>query len=327
MFRSKYWLRGLFLLLISGIVFLFLSLFGSSSNFVSYRSLSFSKTDETVIMDESVAIDLYNSVRVICIILTMEKNLATKTSAVNNTWAKRCNKHYFIMTTDLHTPDIINSEYPDNRSYLMHKIRSAFEFVHDNHMDDIDWVFKADDDTYAIIENLRFLLSHYDAKKPGYIGFIFDKFINNGFMSGGAGYVISRHSLRQLVQSGIRENTCPFLTQNTSTHLGEDRAIAQCLEIHNVPRLKSRDVFGRDTFHPYPVELHFFGGLPGTLFTWCKEPAVEGRNCCSQFAISFHYTNPRSILLMDHLLYKTSVYGRTLPKQIGRLMQVGQNRP
>ncbi|KAK3596041.1 hypothetical protein CHS0354_032566 [Potamilus streckersoni] len=327
MFSSKLWRRGLFFLLITGFVVLYVSLFGSSYTFLPVRPLSVSKTDETVIMDENIAIDLYNSVRVICIILSMEKNLDTKTSAVNTTWANRCNKHYFIMTTELRTPDIINSEYPDNRSYLMHKVRSAFAFVHDKHMEDIDWVFKADDDTYAIIENLRFLLSHYDANKPGYLGFKFDKFVASGFMSGGAGYVISRQSLKQLVQSGIRENKCPFLTHEEFTRLGEDRAIAECLEKVNVPRLISRDVFGRDTFHPYQIELHYLGGLPNTLFTWCKEPAVEGRNCCSQFTISFHYTNPKSMLLMDHLLYKTSVYGRSVPTQMGKIMQVGQYKP
>ncbi|KAL3874500.1 hypothetical protein ACJMK2_037509 [Sinanodonta woodiana] len=319
-----------------GVRYIRFSLFGSysptvllprSNLFSPVKPMSFSKSDETVIMDESIAIDLYKKVRVICIILTMEKSLATKTSAVNNTWAKRCNKHYFIMSTKLQRPDILNSEYPDNRSYLMHKVRNAFEFIHDKYIDEVDWVFKADDDTYAIIENLRFLLSHYNASKPGYLGFIFDKFITNGFMSGGAGYVLSRQSLRQLVQNGLRENKCPALKKEELPGLGEDFAIGQCLENIHVPRLNSRDVYGRDTFHPYQIDKHLFGGLPKTLFTWCKEPAVEGRNCCSQFTISFHYMNPRVMRLADHLLYMTSVYGRSLPKPVGKIMQVGQYRP
>ncbi|KAK3578528.1 hypothetical protein CHS0354_007784 [Potamilus streckersoni] len=283
--------------------------------------------DKTVLVSDSDAIDLYKKIRVFCVILTMEKDLSTKTSAVNSTWARRCNKHFFIMTTKLHKEDVINSVYSDERTNLIYKVRNAFEFIHDKYIDDLDWVFKADDDTYAIIENLRFLLSHYDASKPGYLGFIFDKFVTNGYMSGGAGYVISKQGIKQLVQNGIRRNKCPVVKTEDNSELSEDLEIGKCLESNQVPRLNSHDVYGRDTFHPYPVEQHLFGSLPQYLYSWCKQPPVEGRNCCSQFTISFHYMNPRSILLVDHLLYKTSVFGRTLPKQMGKVIQVGQYRP
>ncbi|KAL3874492.1 hypothetical protein ACJMK2_037501 [Sinanodonta woodiana] len=157
-------------------------------------------------------------------------------TAVNNTIAKRCNKHYFIMTTDLHIPNIINSEHPDNRSYLIHKVRNVFEFIHDNYMDDVDWVFKAGDATYAIVENLRFLLSHYNASKPGSLGFLFDKFITNGFMSGGAAYVLCIQSIRQLVQNGLPENKCPALKKEELPGLGEDFGRNCCNQFTNTFR-------------------------------------------------------------------------------------------
>ncbi|KAK3596038.1 hypothetical protein CHS0354_032561 [Potamilus streckersoni] len=228
-------------------------------------------------VNDSVATDLYGKVRILCIILTMEKDLHTKTRAVNNTWARRCNKHFFIMSTIIRKPDIITSTYPDERQYLIYKVQSAFEFLHDKYVNDFDWILKADDDTYVIIENLRYLLSHYNASKPGYLGYKFDKFVANGYMSGGGGYVISRQGINQLVENGIRGKKCPIVQTEENPELSEDLLTGECLQNSHVPILNSRDIYGRDTFHPYPVEQHILGELPSYLYSWSKVPPVEVR--------------------------------------------------
>ena len=51
---------------------------------------------------------------------------------------------------------------------------------------------KADDDTYVILENLRFLLSDYNTSDPIWFGCEFDVIVKEGYMSGGAGYVLSK---------------------------------------------------------------------------------------------------------------------------------------
>lgn len=43
---------------------------------------------------------------------------------------------------------------------------------------------------------------------------------------------------------------------------------------------------------------------------------LQGSECCSQFSISFHRMTPQEILVFDHLLYRTSVYGRHVAKNI-----------
>ena len=46
---------------------------------------------------------------------------------------------------------------------------------------------KADDDTYVIVENLRYMLKDYGPNDPIYFGFRLNQTVEQGYMSGGAG--------------------------------------------------------------------------------------------------------------------------------------------
>lgn len=125
-----------------------------------------------------VAQKLYNEVRVLCWIMTNPNNHHTKARHVQQTWGKRCNKLLFMSSTEDAELGTIALPVAEGRNNLWAKTKAAFRYVYENHMDDADWFFKADDDTYAIVENLRFLLYPYSPETPIYFGFKFKPFVN-----------------------------------------------------------------------------------------------------------------------------------------------------
>lgn len=111
------------------------------------------------------------------------------------------------------------------------------------YLDKADWFLKADDDTYVIVENLRLLLSRFSPDQPVYLGRRFRRFVHQGYMSGGAGYVLSRESVSRYVRA-LHHGTC---SQSTSA---EDLLLGFCLQKLGVPAGDSRDLQHRETFHP-----------------------------------------------------------------------------
>ena len=109
-------------------------------------------------------------------------------------------------------------DVPEGHDNLWAKTREAFRYVYQHHkvrsdhifcrnidlinqirmntiQDEADWFLKADDDTYTIVENLRFLLEDKNSSAPVYFGHKFKPYVDQGYFSGGAGYVLSKEAL------------------------------------------------------------------------------------------------------------------------------------
>ncbi len=102
-------------------------------------------------------------------------------------------------------------------------------YVFEHYFNDFDWFLKADDDTYVIIDNLKNFVSHYDSESAIYFGCKF-KVNEVVYMSGGAGYVLSREALKRFVKQSISNHTDTEFCKAYSDDGAEDLEIGKCLQ-------------------------------------------------------------------------------------------------
>ncbi|KAM6958815.1 glycoprotein-N-acetylgalactosamine 3-beta-galactosyltransferase 1 [Aplochiton taeniatus] len=236
--------------------------------------------------------------------MTGPKNLESRTKHIKATWARHCNKVLYMSSeaTDFPTVGLNVSE---GREQLYWKTIRAFQYIHEHHLQDADWFLKADDDTFVVMENLRHTLSKYSPEDPVYLGRHFSPFIAQGYMSGGAGYVLSKEALRRFV-GGFESGVCDHHSSI------EDMALGNCMENMQVKPADSRDVLGRQTFHPYPPDYYLLRKPPRPrpwFLIYDRYTPREGPDCCSDHAVSFHYIYPQEMYTLYYLTYHLRPYG------------------
>jgi glycoprotein-N-acetylgalactosamine 3-beta-galactosyltransferase len=100
----------------------------------------------------------------------MPENHAYKATSINSTWGKRCDKLIYISTDDYEGLDIVKVNVTEDRNNLWGKTKKALDYIYRTHLNEYDWFLKADDDTFVIVENLKYLLYSYSADMPIYFG-------------------------------------------------------------------------------------------------------------------------------------------------------------
>ncbi|PVD29929.1 hypothetical protein C0Q70_09188 [Pomacea canaliculata] len=254
--------------------------------------------------DDLVAKDLTKKHPVLCWVMTSPTTLDKKAVHVRNTWAKRCNTALFMSSQWNASFPTIGLNVSEGRQHLTAKTMKAFYYIYENHFNDADWFLKADDDTYVIVENLRYFLSSYNCQEPIYFGQVFKVLVKpQGYTSGGAGYVLSKEALRRVATLGKNASVC---RQDGGA---EDMEMGKCLQNLGVKLMPSVDNLGRSRFHCFGPEGHVHGGFPNWYHHYDANGARTGIENVSDYAISFHYMGPAKMYTMEYFVYHLRPYG------------------
>ncbi|XP_050415926.1 glycoprotein-N-acetylgalactosamine 3-beta-galactosyltransferase 1 [Patella vulgata] len=247
---------------------------------------------------ENLAIRSTNEIKVLCVVLAT-LNEQSRLNAVNDTWVRHCDKHLFVMTDENDSHDVLSVDFPEGRTYLTDKVVYAFKYIHDNLLNDFDWFVKADDDTYMVIENLKYILSHYREEGPAYLGGHIKMYAPNGYMAGGCGYVLNRQALRMLIKGYQKPGLCRL------TGGAEDLETGRCLAKMSVPLISSVDKYDKETFNVSPLWDYVKGHIRLWVHQYLRNNKRVGQ--ISKFTISFHKVDPEFMRLIHFILNNMEV--------------------
>uniref|UniRef100_A0A7R9U3Q6 N-acetylgalactosaminide beta-1,3-galactosyltransferase n=1 Tax=Pinguiococcus pyrenoidosus TaxID=172671 RepID=A0A7R9U3Q6_9STRA len=231
--------------------------------------------------------------KLLCIVYTTASRHTTSIRAQRETWGSQCDGFLVFSTeADPRIPAVkVEFEGPEEYDNIWQKVRSIWRFVHKHYGDKFDFFFIGGDDLFVVPQNLRNYLRTIG--RPDDLHFHGRRFrIPNNilFNSGGAGYILSRASLKLLVDS-LDDQRC-FPHRKTAT---EDVQVALCLKnIAGLEPADTRDEQGRERFHPFAPHNHYAWRPSKDGKDWYerynKEWGIKpGADCCAPDSVSFHY--------------------------------------
>uniref|UniRef100_A0A7E4VJ40 N-acetylgalactosaminide beta-1,3-galactosyltransferase n=1 Tax=Panagrellus redivivus TaxID=6233 RepID=A0A7E4VJ40_PANRE len=262
---------------------------------------------------------LFDNVRVYCFIISTKNRTEEKARHVQATWAKRCNKHVFVTANEASGLPSLDFGLKESRVNLFAKIEHTLKHIYKNELNNYDFFLKADYDTYVVMENLRFMLLPYSPDDPLTFGCRL-RYMNQYYMSGGAGYVLSREAIRRIVEKGFGK-----LPQCApSNRVGEDVEIGECMNALNVKAVDTRDRQGRHRMVLFSPSMHLVPKpVDKNLRHYMANPYEHGEQCCGDYIVSFHYINTGMMYVLDALFYRLRRVGSIDEKWNGINMSNG----
>jgi hypothetical protein len=178
------------------------------------------------------------------IISTCEKNFSSRVQYQWDTFLKHVPREdvYYLTAKMDEEKRHFGWDAPDD--YYSIPLKYIYFFKNMKIENDYDWYFFPDDDTFIFPNRLEKLLQDYDCNKNIYLGKVLDHIKNQWcyYMSGGAGYLLSKSLYKELLQ---------YVHSCSVHHLHFHYADDLCIGMWIVHIAKSKEVFmiNNNDFH------------------------------------------------------------------------------
>lgn len=280
-----------------------------------YRSSTFhSAADKLSLQLTSIPVlDIHKYPVVACWVLRANTPEGLERSlAISRGWGKSCDYLEFVDNTT----SGIEVNWVEKYQDISAKSYQAWRFMYDKYINtsrtgtaSVDFVLKADTDTYIIWENALQFLRRFDSTLPYYIGRQFVDPHKGAFVAGTA-VILSKEAL-QIFQEITRVGLGACSRKNFVSHKqAEDVALAHCLKEVGIYPQNTRDTSGAERFMVLnPREMYNTHALP----QWYIDLSFNkqtGADCCSTEAIAFHYISTDE-LAQKMLVLKEGVWSWT----------------
>jgi glycoprotein-N-acetylgalactosamine 3-beta-galactosyltransferase len=274
--------------------------------------------------------------KILCLILTQQSNHMTRLKAVHETWGRKCDK--IIAASDLTDSSLDAYKIKSMSGYLgiWDKLMQTLKLVVNQTLveEPYDWILKADDDTFVIMENLQSFLAGVtnDATKdvplvygrtmpwpklkaladefPGWFKTnrnkqfgkrFFEKFMTNEtlvYSHGGPGYAMNWKYAEILVDAYFHSRDV------VKGKLSEDLANAVTMLYRDIRPSSTFDATtGKERSHPESPQTMYDN--PPWL-PWVQRSIQnlgKGSECCSPTSISYHHVTDHNMRVLEHQLY------------------------
>ena len=246
-------------------------------------------------------------IRLVCMVVTTPANYLSKAVHVAATWGRDCTILVFV--SDDSEPgaekpgglNILELSGVAGRERLWQKVSAGIVALWQTYQDQFDFLIKADDDTFMVLDNLRYLLSGLEPGKEFVLGHLqHDRGVS--YLSGGSGYVISRPAVRHLVEAGLDpqgDYLCRLphpVGQEIEVYPNEDLQLGKCAFLLSIDLIKS-EIEGESSFFPFQIERHLIRDL---RLDWWLERTEECQDCVSPYLVSMHYVPPHMMYVLEY---------------------------
>ncbi|XP_031159225.1 C1GALT1-specific chaperone 1 [Sander lucioperca] len=250
--------------------------------------------DELTRLSDSRMQEWSNQVRVSCIIMVQPKVLVYWATALD-TWSKHCDKAVFYTSESSKALEAIDLNEKDDWARLRKALTHAYE-----NAGGLQWFFVAQATTFAIIENLKYLVLAKDPSEPFYLGNIM-KSGELEYVAYDSGIVLSYEALKRLVHVFQDEDKCPERGR-ALWKMSEDKQLAVCLKYTGVFAENGEDAHGKGLFNSKGVNSLISESMKNN-----PNSVVEG--CCSDMAVTFNGMSPNEMQVMMFGVYRLRPYG------------------